>query len=77
MERSYAKVTVEPYVKVYAGVVLLPGVTVGREAIVAARSLVTKDVPPGVVVAGIPAKVIRDRDSAGRHDYELDHIWLF
>lgn len=39
-----------------------PGVTVGRESVVAAGSVVVSDVPSGVVVAGVPAKVIRLRD---------------
>lgn len=41
------------------GVVVLPGVTVGRNAVVAANSVVTKDVPDYAVVAGAPAKLIR------------------
>ncbi len=77
IERTYAGVKVEAYAKVYAGAVLLPGVTVGKEAIVAARSVVSKDVPPGMVVVGTPAKVIRERRSDGRHEHELDHVWLF
>jgi acetyltransferase-like isoleucine patch superfamily enzyme len=77
MVRSYSKVTVEPYAKIFSGVTILPGVTIGKEALVAANALVTKDVPPGMVVAGIPAKVIRKRNTEGRHGDELDHIWLF
>ena len=38
--------------------VVLPGVTIGAHAVVGAGSVVTKDVPPGVVVAGVPARVI-------------------
>jgi acetyltransferase-like isoleucine patch superfamily enzyme len=38
---------------------ILCGVTIGENAIVGAGSVVTKDVPPNVVVAGVPAKVIR------------------
>ena len=38
--------------------VVLPGVTVGREAIVGAGSVVTKDVPDGGVVAGVPAREV-------------------
>jgi len=75
--RTYAPVKVEPYAKVYAGAVLLPGVTVGREAIVAARSVVAHDVPPGMVAAGVPARVVRERRSEGRHGADLDHVWLF
>lgn len=42
-----------------ANVTVLAGVTVGDNAIVAAGSMVTKDVPPDTVVAGVPAKAIR------------------
>lgn len=41
-------------------VMLLKGVTIGEGAIVAASSLVTKDVPPHALVAGSPAKIIRE-----------------
>lgn len=39
-----------------AGAVILPGVEIGRDAQVAANSLVTEDVPPGTTVAGVPAE---------------------
>ncbi|MEF8830572.1 MAG: DapH/DapD/GlmU-related protein, partial [Halobacteriales archaeon] len=39
-----------------AGAVVLPGVEVGADAQVAANSLVTRDVPPGATVAGVPAR---------------------
>lgn len=42
-----------------AGCVICPGVTVGEHSIVAAGAVVTKDVPPDVVVAGVPARVIK------------------
>ncbi|HIV02255.1 MAG TPA: sugar O-acetyltransferase [Candidatus Aphodoplasma excrementigallinarum] len=42
------------------GATVMPGVTVGENAIIAAGSVVTKDIPPGVVAAGIPAKVIKE-----------------
>jgi len=41
------------------GAILLPGVTVGEGAVVGAGAVVTKDVPPGAVIAGNPAKVLR------------------
>lgn len=41
-----------------ANVTLLPGVTIGENSIVAAGSVVTKDVPPNTIVAGNPAKFI-------------------
>lgn len=42
------------------GVIILPGVTIGREAVVGAGSVVTKDIPAGCVAVGAPAKVIKD-----------------
>lgn len=41
-----------------SGVTLLGGITIGENAIVGAGSVVTKDVPPGVTVAGNPARVL-------------------
>ena len=41
--------------------VILPGVTIGRGSIVGAGAVVTQDVPPFSVVAGVPARVIRSR----------------
>ena len=54
---------------------VLPGVTVGEGAVVAAAALVTKDVAPYAVVAGVPAQVVRTR----RRDlhYELAYAPMF
>ena len=38
--------------------IVLPGVTVGDDAIIAAGAVVTKDVPQGATVAGVPAKMV-------------------
>lgn len=45
-----------------AGTRILPNVSIGPNAIVAAGALVNKDVPPGTIVAGVPAKVIGNFD---------------
>lgn len=42
-----------------AGAIILPGVTVGENAIVAAGAVVSKDVPDNTIVGGIPAKIIK------------------
>ena len=42
------------------GAVILPGVHIGRNAVVAANAVVTSDVPPRTIVGGIPAKIIKD-----------------
>jgi acetyltransferase-like isoleucine patch superfamily enzyme len=45
-----------------AGATILPGVTVGENAVVAAGAVVNKDVPANTAVAGVPAKVIKTLD---------------
>ena len=45
-----------------ANCVILEGVRIGKGAVVAAGSVVTKDVEPGAVVAGSPAKVVKMKD---------------
>lgn len=45
-----------------AGCIIVAGVSIGSGSVVAAGSVVTRDIPPGSVVAGVPAKVIRRRD---------------
>src|SRR6478735_4706642 len=54
-------VRVEAWADIGTGAVLLPGVTVGRGSIVGAGAVVTKDVPPFAIVAGVPAKFLRWR----------------
>ena len=43
-----------------ANVTILPGVTVGKNSIIAADATVTKDVPDNVIVAGTPARIIKE-----------------
>lgn len=59
---SATPVIIEDNVMIGANAVILEGVTVGENAVVAAGSIVTKDVPPNVVVAGTPARVIKEKD---------------
>jgi len=54
-----APISLEDDVWVGAGAMILGGVTVGRGAVIAAAAVVTRDVPAGAVVAGVPAKVVR------------------
>lgn len=56
------KVVLNDNVFVGHGAIILPGVTVGPNAIVAAGAVVSKDVPENSVVAGVPARVIGDVD---------------
>ena len=56
---STKEVVLEDDIWVGANAVILPGVTIGTHAVVAAGAIVTKDVPPHSLVAGVPAKVIK------------------
>jgi len=53
------KVTVKKNVRIGSHSVVMPGVTIGENSVVGAFSFVNKDVPSNVVVAGIPARVIK------------------
>ena len=52
--------TIRRAARIGGGVVILPGIEIGEEAFVAAGALVTKDIPAGKLVAGLPARVWRD-----------------
>ena len=70
-----ADVTLEDYVWIASRVTILPGVRIGRGAVVATGAVVTKDVPPMAIAGGVPAKVIGERRS--RLQYTLKHRPLF
>lgn len=53
-------ITIEDNVWLGGGVIVLPGVTVGRNAVVGAGAVVTRDVPANMVAAGNPARLIRE-----------------
>ncbi len=57
-------ILLEDNVWLAARVIVLPGVTIGENSVVGAGSVVTHDVPPNVLAAGVPAKVIRAIDAA-------------
>jgi acetyltransferase-like isoleucine patch superfamily enzyme len=60
--------TIRRGARVGAGAVLCPGVEIGAEAFVGAGAVVVRNVPPGVVVVGNPARVLRDVPSDERLD---------
>ncbi len=56
------KVVINDYVFIGPRAIILPGVTIGKGAVIAAGAVVTKDVAPGTIVGGVPAKEIGLRD---------------
>lgn len=54
----FGKVIIQDWVYIGTNAQILPGVTIGENSLVAAGSIVTKSVPPNVVVAGNPARII-------------------
>ena len=56
-----APVRIGRYATVYAGAIVMPGVTIGDHAIVRAGAVVEDDVPPYGIAAGVPARVVEYR----------------
>lgn len=60
-----APIVIQRNVWLGAAAMVLQGVTVGADSVVAAGAVVTRDVPPGVLVAGLPAKVLKPVSADG------------
>ncbi len=60
-EIMFRKVVIEDGSDIGIGSIILPGVTVGEGSVIGAGSVVTKSIPPYVIAAGSPAKIIRKR----------------
>ena len=58
---AFAEVVIEDDADLGVGAIVLPGIRIGRGAQVGAGAVVTRDVPPYAVVAGNPARVLRER----------------
>ena len=72
--QNIGRITLGKYVILGANVVVLPGVTIGEGAVVGACSLVTKDIEPWAVNAGVPTRVLkwRNREEVLRRAEELE-----
>ena len=55
-----------------AGAVILPGITIGDDSVIGAGSIVTKDIPAGVVAVGNPCRVLRPISDRDREFYYKD-----
>jgi maltose O-acetyltransferase len=71
-----APVEIGDYVFIGPRAIILPGVKIGRGAVVAAGAVVTKSVPDFIIVGGVPAKEIGERKNKNP-DYKLGRARLF
>ncbi len=62
-------VVLEENVWVGAGATILPGVTIGKNSVIGAGSVVDRDIPPDVVAAGVPCRVLREISPRDREYY--------
>lgn len=74
-------ITIEDYAWIATGAVLLPGVTIGRGAVVGAFAVVTKSVPERAIVVGNPSRIVgtrrvREFTYKPSHSYALFEAWL-
>ena len=75
-EATEELVIIADYVFIGARAIILPGIKIGRGAVVAAGAVVTKDVPPMIMVGGVPAKKIGER-KVKKLNYQLGRARLF
>ena len=64
----FGMVTIKENAWICIGAIICPGVTIGRNAVVAAGAVVTKDVPDNVVVGGNPARIIKNITPPNKFD---------
>jgi maltose O-acetyltransferase len=76
MKAIEAPVVIEDYAFIGPRVIILPGVKIGKGAVVAAAAVVTKDVVPGKIVGGVPAREIGER-KIKKYNYRLGRARWF
>lgn len=74
----FGKVIIGDYVYIGTNSLIMPGVSIGNNVLVAAGSIVTKSVPSNVVIAGNPAKIICTLDEYINHNlpFNLNSKWM-
>ncbi len=70
-----APVVIEDYVVIGTRVTILPGVHIGKGAVIASGAVVTKDVAPFTVVGGVPAEFLRNRDTDLKYTLKFSRMF--
>jgi maltose O-acetyltransferase len=70
------RIVIEDYAWICTRAIILPGVTVGRGAVVAAGAVVTKSVTPHAIVAGVPARTIGQRTADLSYQLSYPRSWV-
>ena len=65
-------VRIEENVWIGAGAIILPGVTIGKNSVIGAGSVVTRDIPENVVAMGVPCRVVRPIGERDKEYYFRD-----
>ncbi|MDP3994872.1 MAG: acyltransferase [bacterium] len=73
---TYGPIEIGDYVFIGPRAIILPGVKIGKGAVVAAGAVVTKNVEPFMIVGGVPARIIGERENKNPN-YILGHARLF
>jgi acetyltransferase-like isoleucine patch superfamily enzyme len=68
-------VRIEDFAVLFSNVLVMPGVTIGKGAVILPGAVVTKDIPEMSIAGGNPAKVIRHRESV-HHEKQLYNYWF-
>lgn len=68
----FGKVVIGDYVYIGSGALIMPGVTIGNNVLIAAGSVVTKSIPSGSVVAGNPARIISNIEEYYQRNKSFD-----
>lgn len=69
--QRFGRITVGDRVFIGVGTIILPGISIGSDCVIGAGSVVTRDIAPGLVVAGNPARVLGNTASLGRNVAKL------
>lgn len=70
--QRFGKIVIRDHCMIGQNAILLPGITIGPRAIVAAGAVVARDVPPGTIVGGVPARVI---SSVETYQKRMMSVW--